>query len=177
MLSMICQMGKRVIYCRHKGTLIYNLKELTLHLKSIYSSASAQPLLGLIELKTQGTLYIYNLILSHIFHPKISIVIRRNCINHWYKTRDCLYMLFLALWAVAHITQQRVQDTLLLLLIQITYVIYAVWSWPLSLPRLVRIPSKFILCDTKILIELSCSISNPNGRDRNHAGSWCASYP
>ena len=38
---------------RHKGTLIYNLKELTLHLKSIYSSASAQPLLGLIELKTQ----------------------------------------------------------------------------------------------------------------------------
>ena len=38
---------------RHKGTLIYNLKELTLHLKSIYSSASAQTLLGLIELKTQ----------------------------------------------------------------------------------------------------------------------------
>ena len=89
---MICQTGKRVIYCRHKGTLIYNL--VWFNIDCIYSSASAQPLLGLIELKTQGTLYIYNLILSHIFHPKISIVIRRNCINHWYKTRDCLYMLF-----------------------------------------------------------------------------------
>lgn len=77
---------------RHKGTLIYNL--VCLNIECIYSSASAQPLLGLIELKTQGTLYIYNLILSHIFHPKISIGIRRNCINHWYKTRDCLYMLF-----------------------------------------------------------------------------------
>ena len=90
---MICQMGKRVIYCRHKGTLIYNL--VWFNIDCIYSSASAQPLLGLIELKTQGTLYIYNLILSHIFHPKISIANGTlSHVNHWYKTRDCLYMLF-----------------------------------------------------------------------------------
>lgn len=36
---------------RHKGTFIYNL--IWFNIDCIYSSASAQPLLGLIELKTR----------------------------------------------------------------------------------------------------------------------------
>ena len=50
MLSTICQMGKGVIYCRHKGTLIYNL--IFKSFDCIYSLASAHPK-GLIELKAQ----------------------------------------------------------------------------------------------------------------------------
>lgn len=66
----LLRLNRHISY-RHNGTFIYN--SVFKSFDCIYSSASAQPLLGLIELKTQGTLYIYNLILSHIFHPKISI--------------------------------------------------------------------------------------------------------
>ena len=72
---------------RHKGTLIYNLK-LNITFECIYSSASAQPEGTHWTEDTKGTLYIYNLILSHIFHPEISTN------NHWYKILGYLYMLF-----------------------------------------------------------------------------------
>ena len=67
----------------------------------------------------KGTLHIYNLILSHIFHPEISIEgfqLSIIGIKH-----EIVYTCSFGTWAVAHITQQRVQDTLLPLLIQIDY--------------------------------------------------------